>query len=171
MMVLFFQIALLVLLAYLLGCFLGDRLARLTAGRDSKVVAPVEHGFVPVQATEVGKSLPAAAEFTPVASSALDIEPFRPQSLSSPRDGKADNLKRIRGIGQVNENRLNELGIYHYDQIASWTEAETRWVGDYLDFPGRVEREDWVGQAKILASGSDTAFSMRVDKGNVPSSQ
>lgn len=169
MMVLFFQIALLVLLAYLVGCFLGDRLARLTAGCDTKVAAPVGH--VPVQATDVGKPLPAAAEFTPVVSPALDTEPFRPQSLSSPRDGKADNLKRIRGIGQVNENRLNELGIYHYDQIASWTEAETRWVGDYLDFPGRVEREDWVGQAKILASGSDTAFSMRVDKGNGPSSQ
>ncbi len=79
----------------------------------------------------------------------------RPPALPGPRPGNADDLKRIRGIGPQNATRLNALGIYHLDQIAVWTPAEARWVGAYLAFPGRIEREDWVGQAKALARKGD----------------
>ncbi|WP_026790956.1 hypothetical protein [Pleomorphomonas oryzae] len=75
----------------------------------------------------------------------------RPPALPGPRSGSADDLRRIRGIGPQNATRLNALGIYHLDQIAAWTPAEARWVGAYLAFPGRIEREDWMGQAKALA--------------------
>jgi NADH-quinone oxidoreductase subunit E len=75
----------------------------------------------------------------------------RPASLPSPREGTADDLKRVRGIGPVNERKLNELGIHHFDQIAAWGRAEVRWVGTYLAFPGRIDREAWVEQAKALA--------------------
>ncbi|MBB4302417.1 NADH-quinone oxidoreductase subunit E [Rhodobium orientis] len=94
----------------------------------------------------------------------------RPEGLDAPR-GEADDLKRIRGIGKVNEGKLNDLGIFHFDQIAAWDEAQIRWVGTYLAFPGRIEREDWVGQAGTLAEGGATEFSKRVDAGDVPSSQ
>jgi NADH-quinone oxidoreductase subunit E len=63
--------------------------------------------------------------------------------LAAARGGVADDLKRIKGIGKVNEGRLNELGVFHFDQIAGWTRDEVRWVGTYLSFPGRIDREDW----------------------------
>ncbi|WP_370675267.1 hypothetical protein [Pleomorphomonas sp. PLEO] len=77
----------------------------------------------------------------------------RPPALPGARSGIADDLRRIRGIGPQNATRLNALGIYHLDQIAAWTPAEARWIGAYLAFPGRIEREDWTGQAKALISG------------------
>ena len=95
----------------------------------------------------------------------------RPAGLDAPVGGVEDDLKRIRGIGKVNEGKLNALGIYHFAQIAKWNRAEIRWVGTYLSFPGRIDREDWVGQAKVLAVGGETEFSKRVDEGDVPSSQ
>ncbi|WP_349367626.1 hypothetical protein [Salinarimonas sp.] len=79
----------------------------------------------------------------------------RPPALAAPR-GEPDDLKRINGIGPTNEKKLNALGVYHLDQIAAWDDAQVRWVGAYLAFPGRIEREDWVGQAKAMA-GSDAA--------------
>ena len=77
----------------------------------------------------------------------------RPPALPGPRDAVADDLRRIRGIGPQNATRLNALGVYHFDQIAAWTPAEVRWVGAYLAFPGRIEREDWIGQARALMAG------------------
>ncbi|WP_340109000.1 NADH-quinone oxidoreductase subunit NuoE [Pikeienuella sp. HZG-20] len=74
-----------------------------------------------------------------------------PPTLKAAREGGADDLKRIKGIGPKLEALLNEMGIFHFDQIANWTPADVAWVGERLDFHGRVEREDWIGQAKALA--------------------
>jgi len=83
---------------------------------------------------------------------------MRPATLPAPRTGVPDNLQRIRGIGRRNEQILHELGIFHFGQIAAWTPAEMRWVAAHFTFPERVERDDWVGQAIILASGGATGF-------------
>ena len=77
----------------------------------------------------------------------------RPKALKKPRKDKADDLKKISGIGPANEEKLHNLGIYHYDQIAQWGRPEIRWIGQFLSFAGRIDREDWVGQAKTLAAG------------------
>jgi NADH-quinone oxidoreductase subunit E len=77
----------------------------------------------------------------------------RPQGLPAARNDKPDDLQRIKGIGPVNERRLNELGVFHFDQIAAWGRPEIRWVGTYLSFPGRIDREQWVVQAASLAAG------------------
>jgi predicted flap endonuclease-1-like 5' DNA nuclease len=95
----------------------------------------------------------------------------RPAGFAEPRSGKADDLKRIRGIGRQNEGRLNGLGIWHFDQIAGWSADNALWVGSYLAFPGRIEREGWIAQAKTLAAGEETEFSKRVDKGLVATSK
>ena len=76
----------------------------------------------------------------------------------------------IRGIGPQNEGRLNEMGVHRFDQIAKWSKKDQREVGEALSFPGRIEREDWVGQAKKLAKGETTDFSKRVKSGAVASS-
>ncbi|MBN9550742.1 MAG: ATP-binding cassette domain-containing protein [Alphaproteobacteria bacterium] len=71
--------------------------------------------------------------------------------LDAPRGGKADSLIRIKGIGPVNERKLNEHGIFHFDQIAAWKKADIEAAEAYLAFDGRIAREDWIGQAKTLA--------------------
>jgi len=79
-----------------------------------------------------------------------------PETLSKPA-GKADDLTRIKGIGPKRSVQLNALGIYHFKQIASWSATEARWVDDALASPGRVSRDDWVNQARLLsANGSAT---------------
>ncbi len=103
-------------------------------------------------------------------SASVPTETDKPVGLAAPRGGKADDLKRIRGIGKQNEGRLHGLGIWHFDQIAAWSKKEIEWVGHFLAFPGRIEREDWVPQAKVLATGAETEFSKRVDRGEVATS-
>jgi branched-chain amino acid transport system ATP-binding protein len=90
--------------------------------------------------------------------------------LTAPRGGKADNLTRIKGIGTVNEKKLNEHGIFHFDQIGAWKKSDVEAAEAYLAFDGRIAREEWVKQAKLLAKGRDTEFSRRVDAGKVATS-
>jgi len=94
-----------------------------------------------------------------------------PQLLDAPRNGEKDNLTRIKGIGVKIEETLNQKGIYHFDQIANWTEEEIKWIDANIAFPGRVKRENWVEQAKVLAAGEETEFSKRVDEGKVSTSK
>jgi predicted flap endonuclease-1-like 5' DNA nuclease len=76
-----------------------------------------------------------------------------------------EDLKRIRGIGVLIEKKLNSLGVNGYEQVANWTSADIDRISQILDFKGRIERENWVEQARILASGGQTEFSRRVDRG------
>lgn len=101
-------------------------------------------------------------------SSEPDALGVKPEMLSAPRGGEADNLKEIKGVGPKLEGVLNALGVYHFDQVASWTDDEIAWVDANLEgFKGRVSRDDWVSQAKTLASGGDTEFSKRVGDGGI----
>ena len=95
-------------------------------------------------------------------------EGTKPEALSAPRGGAADDLKRIKGIGPKLEKLCNEMGVYHFDQIAGWNADEVAWMNANLQgFKGRVSRDEWVAQAKLLASGGETEFSKRVDDGDV----
>ncbi len=75
-----------------------------------------------------------------------------PEQLSGPRDGGADDLKRISGVGPKLEGVLNEMGFYHFDQIAAWGPAEVAWVDARLKFKGRIERDNWIAQAADFAN-------------------
>ncbi|MEO0467120.1 MAG: NADH-quinone oxidoreductase subunit NuoE [Pseudomonadota bacterium] len=86
-------------------------------------------------------------------------------------EGEGEDLKRIKGVGPKNEDQLNALGIFKLTQIAAWTPDNVEWVEGYLSFPGRIEREEWIAQAKLLATGAETEFSKRVDAGDVESSK
>lgn len=82
----------------------------------------------------------------------------RPKALKAARKGKPDDLKLILGIGPKLEQLCHSLGFFHFDQIAGWTEAEIAWVDDNLEgFKGRVTRDKWVVQARILAAGGSVA--------------
>jgi predicted flap endonuclease-1-like 5' DNA nuclease len=56
-------------------------------------------------------------------------------------------------VGPKLEQTLNDLGIWHYEQVASLTKTDIAWVDERLRFKGRIERDDWIGQAKALAKG------------------
>lgn len=93
-------------------------------------------------------------------------ESWKPQGFASaPSD--TDDLKRIKGVGSVIEETLNDLGIYQFKQIASWEANNVSWIENFLAFPGRIGRENWIEQAKTLHEGGTTEFAKRVDKGDV----
>lgn len=163
---LWLELSLLLFAVYVAGCFLGG-VVRMTFARS-------QHSSVTTLPDPAPESRPAenivvAAE---ASETGTEVHPgARPVGREAPRDGRPDDLRRIKGIGRQNADRLNALGIWHFYQIAAWTPEEAAWVGSYLAFPGRIEREDWVGQAKLLARGEETEFSQRVDRGEVETSQ
>jgi len=79
----------------------------------------------------------------------------KPQGIDGPRGGTPDELQRINGVGPKLEQLLHDLGFYHFDQIAAWTNNEVAWVDQNLEgFYGRVTRDNWIEQAKVLARES-----------------
>lgn len=114
-------------------------------------------------------SKPKPAPAPAAAASAGEANPgTRPAGLDGPRGGQADDLKRIKGVGPAMERLCNELGFYHFDQISAWSGDEVAWVDQNLKgFKGRVTRDSWVEQARLLASGGETEFSKKVDDGGV----
>ena len=111
----------------------------------------------------------ASAVGSALGSSGAVPESMKPTLLSSPEGGKADDLKRIKGIGKVLERNLHEMGIYHYEQLAALTPDNIKWLTDYVSFPdGRIDDEKWTSQAKALAEGKQTEYSQRFDKGDTP---
>ena len=80
-------------------------------------------------------------------------EAVQPSGLDAP-EGSPDDLKQITGVGPVMEQKLNGLGIFHFRQIASWSEAEVAWVDEFLNSKGRIARDNWIEQAAKLAQSS-----------------
>lgn len=111
----------------------------------------------------------AAAETPAVSAEAVaeatEAEPGTLYTDAAPAD--PDDLKQIKGVGPGLEKTLNELGIYKFSQIMTWGASEIAWVDARLKFKGRITRDDWIGQATTLASGGETEFSKKVDKGGV----
>lgn len=91
-----------------------------------------------------------AAKSAPAAATSLD-DKNRPATMKKP--AKPDDLKLISGVGPKLEGTLNSLGIFTFAQVASWKKAEREWVDGYLKFKGRIDRDDWIKQAKALAKG------------------
>ena len=98
--------------------------------------------------------------FAPLAATQFpEPEVTRPRFLSTPK-GQPDDLTRIKGIGKKLSKLLNELGVFHFSQIAAWTAAEAAWIDDYLAFKGRVSRENWIGQAQSFATNGTTSLAL-----------
>ncbi|SDX42557.1 50S ribosomal protein L21 [Roseicitreum antarcticum] len=72
--------------------------------------------------------------------------------LTEARDGQPDDLKKISGVGPKLEALLHKNGVFHFDQIAAWTEEEIAYMNDQLSFKGRIERDGWLEQAAGFAA-------------------
>jgi NADH-quinone oxidoreductase subunit E len=146
---------------------IGDTVKRID-GTEVPILTPWLGKTKAAVAKAAPKTVPAEKAPAVAVAEAPVVTVTKPQALVAARDGKADNLKEIKGIGPKLELVCNALGFFHFDQIANWTEAEIAWVDDNLEgFKGRVTRDNWVEQAKILAAGGETEFSKRVEKGGV----
>ena len=108
----------------------------------------------PIAEPVISAPIPAVPAMAPVAAAAL----AKPRGLAGARGGKADDLLRISGVGPKNEAILHSLGVFHFDQIAGWTKSEVDWVDDHLKFNGRITRENWIDQARLLAGGKEAEF-------------
>ena len=77
----------------------------------------------------------------------------------------ADDLKQMKGIGPKLENLLNSLGVTSYAQIAAWNDADIDRIDAKLGaFQGRIRRDDWPTQARLLAAGDKAGFEDRFGK-------
>lgn len=74
--------------------------------------------------------------------------------LAAPRSSGPDDLKEIVGVGPVLEKLLNSIGVWHFDQIAGWKAKDIALVDSKMEgFKGRITRDEWVKQARVLAKG------------------
>ena len=129
--------------------------APVSAEPDTSVVV----AFAPASAPDVAPTAPAQ----PSEAAALRA----PETLSAPRGGRADDLKVIEGIGPALEKLVNSLGFYHYDQIAGWSAEEIAWVDSHMKtFRGRITRDKWQAQAKIILAEGIPAFLERAKTNN-----
>jgi NADH-quinone oxidoreductase subunit E len=74
--------------------------------------------------------------------------------LREPRGGRGDDLSLIWGVAEKLEQRMNGMGIWHFDQIAAWSDDDIAWFEGQIDgFKGRLKRDKWVEQCQKLANG------------------
>jgi predicted flap endonuclease-1-like 5' DNA nuclease len=115
------------------------------AGRLEARIAELEASAAAT--TTSAASVPTGPDRAPV-----EVAGTPPAALARPED-KPDDLQQISGIGPGIERTLHRLGIFHFRQIAAFTPDNVAWVNQRLRFKGRIEREDWIGQAKRLGAG------------------
>ena len=101
--------------------------------------AKAEKAAKPAKKAEKPAEAPAAAE---------EVAATKPANLlSEAREGGADDLKRISGVGPKLEGLLHENGVFHFDQIMAWGPSDIAYMDDKLSFKGRIERDNWIEQA------------------------
>lgn len=85
---------------------------------------------------------------------AAEVEGAKPANLLTEAKGAPDDLKKISGVGPKLEGLLHENGVFHFWQIAEWGAADIAYMDDRLSFKGRIERDNWITQAKEFAAES-----------------
>ncbi|MFV2052718.1 50S ribosomal protein L21 [Aliiroseovarius sp. YM-037] len=129
-------------------------------GDKSGVKAAIGAGSVSAVAVEAAK--PAKKKAAPKKAEAKKAEPKKAEPKAeakkaapkkSAAKAAADDLKQLSGVGPALEKKLNEAGVTTFAQIAAWSDADVAEMDEKLSFKGRIEREDWIAQAKELAKG------------------
>ena len=117
--------------------------------------APAKKAAAPKKADAPKAEAPAKAEAPKAAPKKAAAKPEADErGRLKKAEGKADDLKQISGVGPAFEKRLNEAGIFHFWQIAQLKKAQIADLEEELNMTGRIERDEWVKQAKELAKGA-----------------
>ncbi len=87
---------------------------------------------------------------------------------SGPRagDGEPDDLKQIAGIGPWIEGQLKRMGVTRFAQIAAWTETDVERIAAEIASPVRIHDDDWIGQARLLATSGHAPKATASRSGN-----
>lgn len=113
---------------------------------------PAPPPVAPAPVAPVAAGAAATATAAPAAAESDIAKPDIAQAVGEP-----DDLKRIKGIGPKLEKLCNSLGVKRFDQIAAWSARDVAKVDEHLgSFKGRITRDEWVEQAKLLAEGKVT---------------
>ena len=131
-----------------LAAIIAPTVAVVSHEQDSAVTAPEDD-----KASVTADALPVLPELAVAPLPALEIKAVPDPKLGliyPSRPEKIDDLTALKGIAQVLELRLHELGIYTYAQIAHWNEENIKEFSSRLAFKDRIQRERWVEQAQQL---------------------
>jgi NADH-quinone oxidoreductase subunit E len=109
----------------------------------------------PAKAGTPAENVPEASKAAAAPKPSLD-DPNRPAGIEKP--ATPDDLKLISGVGPKIEGTLHSLGIYTYAQVAGWNQEQRNWVDSYLNFKGRIDRDDWIRQSDALARGGEEEY-------------
>lgn len=114
---------------------------------------------------------PAARKPAPPKKAAVRLAPTVPPPMMAigvpGAVGVPDNLLLLKGVGPKLNTLLVGLGITRFDQIGAWTEEDAAKVDVHLGaFTGRIERDNWIEQARLLAGGAIAEFETRFGKLN-----
>ena len=139
--------------------------SKATEAKPGKNIPADDTGVTVQEAPAKSKAKPVSKDEPAAAASTASVEAgggTQPAGLAEPRGGAADNLKEIEGIGPALEKLCHSMGIFHFDQIAQWGAAEIAWMDSNLKgFKGRVTRDKWVAQAKLIVTEGLEAFRIR----------
>lgn len=164
-------LALLVLAVWLLARL--NRKAKVVQDGSAPALARdvLDQGAAPAQRNQaLIDAAPAAVKETPVPAETPIVEPMAaaapvakaaaaPAPATNPTSVTPDDIARIKGVGPKLVALLGELGVTTFAQIAAWSDADVTRIDAQLGrFKGRITRDHWIDQAKMLAAGDETAF-------------
>ncbi|WP_395751168.1 hypothetical protein [Prosthecobacter sp.] len=140
----------------------GSPLAAIIASPPHKGGPEEEAPVAETPATPDSATTPAASEVLPTVIElsvpplpALDFHPELDPKLGliyKGRPEQIDDLTELKGISQDLQQRLHDIGIYTFTQIAAWNEDHIKEFSARLAFKDRIQREHWVEQAAQLAA-------------------
>ena len=136
---------------------------------DTPPLAP--KGPAPVKTIETASPAPGEPAVTPeghgitseIADAVEDVVDqfvgIQSHAKPEPAKGPGDTLTQLKGLGPKAASILNDLGVTRFEQIASWNEADIAAIDAQMGaFKGRIGRDRWVDQARLLAKGDTEAF-------------
>lgn len=128
--------------------------AALGAASAGAIAAATGETPAPAKAAPAAAKAPkkAAEPAEKPADTAAAIELIKPTNLLDAAQGEADDLTKISGVGPKLLQKLNDNGVFHFWQIKEWGPSEIAFMDDQLSFKGRIERDDWIGQATTFAA-------------------
>lgn len=151
------EITICLLLAALIGFILGFIVAKMTGKKERKKEEKAEL-LVLEDNEEQTVEIPKSSETLEAVETLKDVDiqkeenGIKPELLDAPKNNNKDALSQIKGIGPKLEEQLNTAGIYHFEQIAQWTEENIAWLEMHTAFAHRAKKDFWVNQAKALLS-------------------
>ncbi|MCL9981534.1 MAG: hypothetical protein NBV60_00115 [Erythrobacter sp.] len=104
---------------------------------------------------------PATVKPVPAPEPVAEVAPA-PAPAPAAAPATVDDLARIKGVGPKLVALLGELGVSSFAQIAAWTEVDVARIDGQLGrFAGRITRDQWIEQAKLLAAADEAGFTER----------